>query len=107
MLRRVTILLPAGRDVRRRRPPPRFRSGDYAWSVPARYVFGGRGDVVASARRTIWAIDPGTGGARRVAQLPLALSDLSAATLGQRILVVGGRGADGRVGGRVLEYAER
>jgi N-acetylneuraminic acid mutarotase len=71
------------------------------------YVFGGRGDVAASARRTIWAIDPATGRTRRAGRLPLALSDVSAATLGRRIMVVGGRGADGRVAGRVLEYAER
>lgn len=61
------------------------------------YVLGGRGDGLSSQRREILAIDPASGRVRPAGQLPIALSDLSAASFGGRVWVVGGRDAAGTV----------
>jgi len=63
------------------------------------YVLGGRGDGADSQRSAILAIDPRSGRVRSGGRLPLALSDLSAATTpdGRRIAVAGGRGPGGKV----------
>jgi DNA-binding beta-propeller fold protein YncE len=71
------------------------------------YVLGGRGDGAGSQRRAILAIDPRSGRVRSGGRLPLALSDLSAATTpdGRRIAVAGGRDPGGKVLGELWTLA--
>ena len=65
---------------------------------------GGRGDALDSARAAIVSVDS-SGRVARAGRLPVPLSDTGAATLGGRIVVVGGRDARGAVHDevRVLE----
>jgi N-acetylneuraminic acid mutarotase len=58
-------------------------------------------------RRSIWALDTRNGRVRSAGRLPGALSDAAAITVGDRILLVGGRTAGGRASDRVLELAVR
>jgi hypothetical protein len=71
------------------------------------FVLGGRGDSLSSQRATILAIDPATGRVRQAGRLPVALSDLSATTVGGNIVVVGGRDPSGRVHGQVWTMQPR
>jgi hypothetical protein len=70
------------------------------------YILGGRGDTTTAQRAAIWALTPG-GRLRRAGQLPVALSDLGAATAGAQILVAGGRDAQGRVHDELWKLAAR
>jgi hypothetical protein len=65
------------------------------------FVLGGREAQANSQTRTMLAITPdGTLGV--AGMLPLALSDLSAVTVGERIVIAGGRDAGGRVHDAIL-----
>jgi N-acetylneuraminic acid mutarotase len=70
------------------------------------YLFGGRTDA-GTTRRSIWAVDTRSGRVKSAGRLPGALSDAAAITVGDRILLVGGRTAAGRVSDRVVELALR
>ena len=60
-------------------------------------MLGGRGDDLSSQRAAILAVDPASGRVRPAGRLPRALSDVGAASLPGRVVVVGGRDAAGRV----------
>jgi YVTN family beta-propeller protein len=59
------------------------------------YVIGGRGAALNSPTARIVAVDPQTRRIRRAGSLSLARSDLAAVALGNRILLAGGRSAQG------------
>jgi N-acetylneuraminic acid mutarotase len=59
------------------------------------YVIGGRGADQGTQTNTILAVDPMTGRVRRAGRLPVALSDVGAATLGSAVIVAGGRESSG------------
>jgi DNA-binding beta-propeller fold protein YncE len=65
------------------------------------FVFGGRGSDLNTQRSTVVGVDPATGRVHRVGHLPAALSDLSAVSLPDRVLVLGGRDAQGHVSDRI------
>jgi hypothetical protein len=66
------------------------------------YVIGGRGGSLGDQIAGIYAVDPATGRVSRAGRLPVALSDLGAATLGDRILTLGGRDKGGRARDEIL-----
>ena len=57
----------------------------------------GRGTAQGSQTRGVLVIDPRTGAVRTAGTLPRPLSDAGAATVANRILLVGGRDAGGQV----------
>jgi hypothetical protein len=65
------------------------------------YVIGGRGADQGTQTNTILAIDPVTGRVRRAGRLPVALSDVGAATIGGAVIVAGGREASGTLSRQV------
>jgi hypothetical protein len=64
-------------------------------------LFGGRGASASSQTRQILAVEP-DGSIRRVGELPLALSDIAAVKLGERIVLAGGRDSAGHVQDAIL-----
>jgi len=66
------------------------------------YVLGGRGEGLTDQTSAILAVDPKSGSVSSAGRLPEALSDLGAASLGGRIVAVGGRDRAGTVHERAL-----
>jgi N-acetylneuraminic acid mutarotase len=65
------------------------------------FLLGGRGAEPNSQTRRILAISP-SGAVSTVGALPQPLSDLSAVTLGEHILIAGGRDQGGHVHDAIL-----
>ena len=59
------------------------------------YLIGGRGGVEGTQTAAIQAIDPLSGRVQPAGHLPVALSDVGAATIGGAVMVAGGREASG------------
>jgi hypothetical protein len=71
------------------------------------YVIGGRGADQGTQTSAILSVDPVSGRVRPAGRLPVALSDVGAATLGGVVMVAGGRGSDGVLSGRVYGLRPR
>ncbi len=65
------------------------------------YVLGGRGSLQGTQSREILAINPASGALVAAGELPVALSDVGAATIGNDVLVAGGRERSGTVSDRL------
>jgi hypothetical protein len=61
------------------------------------YVLGGRGDTTGTQTASILAVDPASGRIRHAGRLPLALSDLGAASFAGHITALGGVDTGGGV----------
>lgn len=55
------------------------------------YLIGGRGDLLDSQTRDVWAIDPQTGQVTPAGRLPGPTSDAAVTTVGRAIVVAGGQ----------------
>ena len=94
---------PAG-TPKNRRPPPGLKCTPIALNGRV-YIVGGRGAGLNSQQRTIFAVDPVSGRVRRAGRLPMALSDMGAASLDNHALAVGGRDPSGGVHDEIWSLA--
>jgi hypothetical protein len=93
---------PASATVRQlgRMPQPITHAGAAAITIGQTvYVVGGRGDSLDARSAAVWAIDPLTGRVRSAGRLPQPTSDAGVVSLGDAIVVAGGRTAAGTQSG--------